>query len=163
MFDLCFLEVASTHGCSSVYSTDLHYAAPEVISCCAMPCCPNESYGTASDVWSLGVLMYTLISGYEPFMHHSKVCNRHFNALQEPVLRVLAIKVRTSVCFTPDSSHRFTCSFSPRSAHAHTYIYMYMYIYMYICTHSHTPINLLLGASLCCLWSRGSAVRIYDC
>jgi serine/threonine protein kinase len=34
------------------------YMAPEVL---------NENYGSKADIWSLGVLLYTLVSGYLPF------------------------------------------------------------------------------------------------
>ena len=34
------------------------YMAPEVL---------NGSYGKEADMWSLGVLLYTLVSGYMPF------------------------------------------------------------------------------------------------
>lgn len=34
------------------------YMAPEVL---------NENYGAKADIWSLGVLLYTLVSGYLPF------------------------------------------------------------------------------------------------
>jgi len=35
-----------------------YYMAPEVLM---------GSYGAKADIWSLGVLMYTLVSGYLPF------------------------------------------------------------------------------------------------
>jgi serine/threonine protein kinase len=38
------------------------YAAPEILA--------NEQYvGPATDVWSLGVIMYTLLVGKQPFDH----------------------------------------------------------------------------------------------
>ena len=35
-----------------------YYMAPEVL---------EGNYGSKADIWSLGVLMYTLVSGYLPF------------------------------------------------------------------------------------------------
>ena len=35
-----------------------YYMAPEVL---------DGDYGVAADIWSLGVLLYTLVSGYLPF------------------------------------------------------------------------------------------------
>ena len=35
-----------------------YYMAPEVL---------EGNYGDKADIWSLGVLMYTLVSGYLPF------------------------------------------------------------------------------------------------
>ena len=43
-----FTEVAGTS----------YYMSPEVL---------NGSYGTEADIWSLGVILYTLVSGYLPF------------------------------------------------------------------------------------------------
>ena len=71
-FELCQQECNATSGSSSRYSCDVRYAAPEVVRCCGVLDCPNRSYGTAADVWSLGVVAYMLLSGYEPFLHADK-------------------------------------------------------------------------------------------
>ena len=55
-----------------------YYMAPEVI---------NGSYSHKADIWSLGVLLYTLVSGYLPFQgvntgvvfEKVKACDYHFD------------------------------------------------------------------------------------
>lgn len=71
-FELCRSGIVRSSGCSSLYATDCRYAAPEVLLCCGVSGCLNDGYGTTSDVWSLGVLAYTLLCGYEPFLHTNK-------------------------------------------------------------------------------------------
>lgn len=54
-----------------------YYMAPEVL---------EGNYGTKADIWSLGVLLYCLVSGYLPFQGHTsaevfrkiKEANFHF-------------------------------------------------------------------------------------
>ena len=48
------------------------YMAPEVI---------KGSYGKEADIWSLGVLLYMLVSGYFPFQAHGNAAL--FNKIKE--------------------------------------------------------------------------------
>ncbi|KAG5844765.1 hypothetical protein ANANG_G00166170 [Anguilla anguilla] len=47
------------------------YLAPEIIQCSMDPNCPG--YGTAVDLWSSGVIMYTLLAGSPPFWHRKQM------------------------------------------------------------------------------------------
>lgn len=57
--DLGFATKVSTDELCSDYVGTLNYAAPEII--CGKP------YDKSIDIWSLGVSMYTLLSGQNPF------------------------------------------------------------------------------------------------
>ncbi|XP_008307444.1 phosphorylase b kinase gamma catalytic chain, skeletal muscle/heart isoform isoform X2 [Cynoglossus semilaevis] len=47
------------------------YLAPEIIEC-SMDA-KHEGYGTAVDIWSSGVIMYTLLAGSPPFWHRKQM------------------------------------------------------------------------------------------
>ncbi|XP_061637210.1 phosphorylase b kinase gamma catalytic chain, skeletal muscle/heart isoform-like [Phyllopteryx taeniolatus] len=47
------------------------YLAPEIIQCSMDS--GNEGYGTAVDIWSAGVIMYTLLAGSPPFWHRKQM------------------------------------------------------------------------------------------
>lgn len=47
------------------------YLAPEVVEAK----CESSHYTSAVDVWSLGVILFILLSGYHPFTH-SKPCEQ---------------------------------------------------------------------------------------
>uniref|UniRef100_A0A3B4ZIP9 phosphorylase kinase n=1 Tax=Stegastes partitus TaxID=144197 RepID=A0A3B4ZIP9_9TELE len=47
------------------------YLAPEIIEC-SMDA-GNAGYGTAVDIWSAGVIMYTLLAGSPPFWHRKQM------------------------------------------------------------------------------------------
>ncbi|KAJ8275486.1 hypothetical protein COCON_G00072380 [Conger conger] len=47
------------------------YLAPEIIQCSMDPNSPG--YGTAVDLWSSGVIMYTLLAGSPPFWHRKQM------------------------------------------------------------------------------------------
>ncbi|KAG9338990.1 hypothetical protein JZ751_024388 [Albula glossodonta] len=47
------------------------YLAPEIIECSMDP--NHAGYGTAVDLWSSGVIMYTLLAGSPPFWHRKQM------------------------------------------------------------------------------------------
>ncbi|XP_053176753.1 phosphorylase kinase, gamma 1a (muscle) [Scomber japonicus] len=47
------------------------YLAPEIIECSMDP--GHIGYGTAVDIWSSGVIMYTLLAGSPPFWHRKQM------------------------------------------------------------------------------------------
>jgi serine/threonine protein kinase len=51
------------------------YVAPEVIqgNCSTSINAPNTGYGKAVDLWSVGVLLYVLLSGYPPFNENAEL------------------------------------------------------------------------------------------
>lgn len=66
MFDrhqnIRIIDFGLSHSCKDVMNTScgsLAYIAPEVIN--------GESYTESADIWSLGVILYSLITGYLPF------------------------------------------------------------------------------------------------
>ena len=77
--------IISDFGLANWYSNDnklhtmcgsLHYASPEMIM--------GEAYnGEASDVWSLGVMLYVMVTGQLPFDgdNNDEVCNRIVNVV----------------------------------------------------------------------------------
>lgn len=77
--------IISDFGLANWYSNDnklrtmcgsLHYASPEMIM--------GETYnGEASDVWSLGVILYVMVTGKLPFdgCNNDEVCNKIVNVI----------------------------------------------------------------------------------
>lgn len=49
----------------------LNYAAPEVLRQ-AMNSHPNDGYDESCDLWSLGVILYAMLSGKAPFQSYSQ-------------------------------------------------------------------------------------------
>ncbi|XP_016108763.1 phosphorylase b kinase gamma catalytic chain, skeletal muscle/heart isoform-like [Sinocyclocheilus grahami] len=51
------------------------YLAPEIIECSMDP--HHQGYGNAVDLWSAGVIMYTLLTGSPPFWHRKQMLMLH--------------------------------------------------------------------------------------
>ena len=79
MIDFGLAKVKTTKGDTnedSIAGTPL-YMAPEVL---------DGNYGPESDLWAIGVMLYTLVSGYMPFYAKSRTevfdkirnCKWHF-------------------------------------------------------------------------------------
>lgn len=55
----------------NLYCGNSHYAAPEMLL--------KQTYvGPETDVWTLGVLMFRILTGYTPFLNATKMMNREF-------------------------------------------------------------------------------------
>lgn len=105
----------------------LGYAAPEVLE--------RKEYGPACDIWSAGIVLYTLLAGYPPFPHkpgidtskmdlddlleieleaiyhgrQKKVWNRQFQRKPWDTISLDAKRL-ISHMLTVDASKRYTCS-----------------------------------------------------
>ncbi|KAJ3034044.1 hypothetical protein HK097_004640, partial [Rhizophlyctis rosea] len=78
VIDFGFTRSISTPNLLDTYCGSVAYAAPEMIS-------GQKYHGPQADVWSLGVILYTLICGYLPFdddndlMIHKKIMNLEYD------------------------------------------------------------------------------------
>ncbi|KAM9811336.1 phosphorylase b kinase gamma catalytic chain, skeletal muscle/heart isoform-like [Syngnathus typhle] len=64
------VQIQSGEKLKEVCGTPL-YLAPEIIQCSMDP--GHGGYGTAVDIWSAGVIMYTLLAGSPPFWHRKQM------------------------------------------------------------------------------------------
>jgi serine/threonine protein kinase len=77
--DFGFAQMAD-QGCQTRHQGTLTYSSPEIID--------GQTYDTKADMWSLGVLLYSMLAGFAPFGQHesrsrqmSKIrqCQLNFN------------------------------------------------------------------------------------
>jgi calcium/calmodulin-dependent protein kinase I len=83
------------------------YAAPEAMS--------NEGHGRPADVWSIGVITYTLLCGYSPFrsenMHDLyEECNQGSIVFHERYWKDVSSDAKDFICQTliPEAKGRIT-------------------------------------------------------
>ncbi|KAI5735919.1 hypothetical protein M8J77_024245 [Diaphorina citri] len=62
---LKLIDLGSSVSVSTVVLPDLEFASPEMLTCSA-------TAGPSTDMWSLGVLLYILLSGVSPFLDESE-------------------------------------------------------------------------------------------
>lgn len=62
--DFGLAKVISEQGMTTTTCGTPGYVAPEVLC--------QKDYGTAVDVWAAGVILYIMVSGYEPFFHENE-------------------------------------------------------------------------------------------
>ena len=76
IIDFGLSAIATYHKKLRVYCGSPSYAAPEIVA-------RKEYYGPPADIWSLGVVLFAMISGYLPF--HANKSNK--NELSKKIMR----------------------------------------------------------------------------
>ena len=66
------------------YSGTIEYVSPEVLE-------PTECYGRSADFWSLGVMLYEMIEGLNPFI--ASLVENNFKAIDKKAQKVLMLKI----------------------------------------------------------------------